>query len=421
MKIGLLYKIPPTTGTETPQRQAAEIRYLMSTLVNLGFEVADIGGLDRLASLVSAGHRLDLVFQDVFGRCESSPDTRVSEFLEMHQIPHTGADAQTCACCADHAGARRCWRQRGLPTGEDPMPKGFRGRRFAVGLLGGNGDAGAFGVVERFSAAACASGAEASSTIRQTGSFAPGVVPRLRQQLCDLARRAYLAMACQGLAQVEIGFAQDQQPKLIEILANPGILPGSATIPGIAQSAGMSYEVLVGEIIHLALRMHADQAERWLRNTYLKDTGSSRGLGVFAGRPFRKGDTVARAAGEVIPFQTEYSIQIDWHRHLDVDAPVRQMNHSCSPNLGVRTSGNGLPVFVALHDIALDEELTWDYAMTEYTHYRRENPDMEFDLDCHCGAPDCRGKFGYYAELPEALKQKYAGYVSDYLLTKRSA
>jgi len=148
------------------------------------------------------------------------------------------------------------------------------------------------------------------------------------------------------------------------------------------------------------------------------DTRSIRGLGVFAGRDFRKGEVVVHATGKVIPFQTEYSIQIDWDRHLNVDSPVRQMNHSCDPNLGVKTNVNGFPRFVALRDIKQEEELTWDYAMTEYTHYKRDNPESEFDLSCHCGAPNCRGKLGYYSELPEEIKQKYAGFVSDYLLTK---
>ena len=37
------------------------------------------------------------------------------------------------------------------------------------------------------------------------------------------------------------------------------------------------------------------------------------------------------------------------------------LNHSCEPNLGLQ----GQIAFVAMRDIAADEELTFDYAMTD--------------------------------------------------------
>lgn len=152
---------------------------------------------------------------------------------------------------------------------------------------------------------------------------------------------------------------------------------------------------------------------------YLKRT-DNRGLGVFAGRPFAKGEIVARATGTEIDCQTEHSFQIGWHRHLEPDPPTRFFNHSCRPNLGVRTNNHGWPEFVALRDIAAGEELTYDYAMTEYRHYERSLPELEFDLTCRCGAARCRGKLGYYSELSEELKEEYAGFISDYLLGAES-
>jgi hypothetical protein len=82
----------------------------------------------------------------------------------------------------------------------------------------------------------------------------------------------------------------------------------------------------------------------------------------------------------------------------------------------VRSDADGWPVFYALRDIEKDEEITFDYAMTEYMHYPRTNPEEDFDLTCFCGSPDCRGRLGYYSELPEDLKEKYQGYISAYLL-----
>lgn len=139
------------------------------------------------------------------------------------------------------------------------------------------------------------------------------------------------------------------------------------------------------------------------------------GLGVYAQRPFRRGDLVFSATGTVLPFQTRYSLQIDWDKHLDTHPPARYLNHSCEPNLGVKTNAQGLPDFYALRDIAKDEEVRYDYAMTEYRHYERSRPEWDFDLTCHCGAAGCRGRFGYYSELPLTLKEKYRGFISDYL------
>ena len=140
------------------------------------------------------------------------------------------------------------------------------------------------------------------------------------------------------------------------------------------------------------------------------------GLGVYAQRPFLRGEFVFGATGAVIPFQTRYSLQIDWDSHLDAHPPARYLNHSCEPNLGVKTNAQGLPDFYALRDIAKDEEVRYDYAMTEYRHYERSRPEWDFDLTCYCGAPTCRGRFGYYAELTPALKEKHRGFLSSYLV-----
>jgi hypothetical protein len=148
----------------------------------------------------------------------------------------------------------------------------------------------------------------------------------------------------------------------------------------------------------------------------IKETRGAIGMGAFAGRSFKKGELVVRATGEVISYQTRHSIQIDWDRHLEPDPPARYLNHSCEPNLGIKTNEHGLPDFTAMRDIEEGEELTWDYAMSEWTHYERSDPALEFDLTCLCGAENCRGKMGYYSELSAEMKEKYKGFISDYLV-----
>jgi uncharacterized protein len=78
---------------------------------------------------------------------------------------------------------------------------------------------------------------------------------------------------------------------------------------------------------------------------------------------------------------------------------MMHLNHSCEPNLGLQ----GQIVYVALRDIAADEELTFDYAM---------NSDEPEEMVCRCGAPTCRGTItGDDWRKPE-LQRKYDGYFS---------
>jgi hypothetical protein len=148
----------------------------------------------------------------------------------------------------------------------------------------------------------------------------------------------------------------------------------------------------------------------------LKETEYHVGYGVYAERDFRRGELVIRATGPVIPYQSMYSIQIDWDRHLEVDPPAKYLNHSCDPNLGVRSCTAKCVELVALRDIKAGDEVTFDYAMTEYRHYPRPNPQDEFDLTCHCGSQNCRGRLGYYSELSDELKVKYRGFTAEYLI-----
>lgn len=143
---------------------------------------------------------------------------------------------------------------------------------------------------------------------------------------------------------------------------------------------------------------------------------TERGRGVFAGRDFAKGELILETMGKFVNHQTEHSLQIDWDLHVEPDAPVRLMNHSCDPSVGVKTNAFGFPDFFAFRDIRKGDEITFDYAMTEYTHYPRDNQALEFSLSCRCGSENCRGKLGYYSELPAELKHKYQGYISDYLM-----
>ena len=81
---------------------------------------------------------------------------------------------------------------------------------------------------------------------------------------------------------------------------------------------------------------------------------------------------------------------------------MMHLNHSCDPNLGIQ----GQIVFVALRDIEKDEELTFDYAMTD---------DEVYEMKCNCGTPHCRGIVTGKDWMRKELQKKYDGYFSWFI------
>ena len=100
------------------------------------------------------------------------------------------------------------------------------------------------------------------------------------------------------------------------------------------------------------------------------------GRGLFATAPLPAGTDVLRPDGPV-------------HE----EGPV---NHACDPNLG--WAGDAL---VTLRDVATDEELVVDYAMSL--------TDAAWFLRCHCPSTRCRQMVeGTDWRIPQ-LQQRYAG------------
>jgi uncharacterized protein len=131
--------------------------------------------------------------------------------------------------------------------------------------------------------------------------------------------------------------------------------------------------------------------------------------------PIRAGETVAAFGGRCISRdelellsagQQRRSIQIDDSLFLAgalEPEPADFVNHSCEPNCGM--SGNAL--VVALRDIEVGDELTYDHAMSDGSDYN--------EFECSCGSTLCRGKVtGHDWMLPE-LQLRYRGQFSPYL------
>ena len=144
------------------------------------------------------------------------------------------------------------------------------------------------------------------------------------------------------------------------------------------------------------------------------------GQGLFAAGPIAKGEVVCVKGGYVFDRQTLQSMP-EWFRAAEIQVaddlfigPLHEhqregsmifSNHSCDPNIGVQ----GQIVFVAMRDIAAGEELTHDWATTD---------DDDYQIDCHCGAANCRQVLTGKDWQRKDLQEKYAGYISSYLAEK---
>jgi uncharacterized protein len=145
------------------------------------------------------------------------------------------------------------------------------------------------------------------------------------------------------------------------------------------------------------------------------------GRGCFAVTPIEAGHVVAAFGGrcltrdefDLLPLQQQArSIQIDEQLFLcgaTEPEPSDFINHSCQPNCGL----HGNSVLVALREIEVGEELTYDYAMSDGSDYD--------EFECKCGTAACRGKVtGHDWMLPE-LQLRYRGNFSPYLAARIAA
>lgn len=140
-------------------------------------------------------------------------------------------------------------------------------------------------------------------------------------------------------------------------------------------------------------------------------------FGLFARQAVAAGELLLVWGGRVVtgaewatlsPQKQEHSVQVEEDLYLVGFEGVPPdagdyINHSCQPNAGLR----GQIAVVAMRSIEPDEEICFDYAMSDGTPYD--------EFTCACGMPACRGQItGSDWQRPE-LQQRYLGYFSPYL------
>jgi SET domain-containing protein len=142
-----------------------------------------------------------------------------------------------------------------------------------------------------------------------------------------------------------------------------------------------------------------------------------KGSGSFVVSKISKGEIVASFGGNVIDQSnlTNYSadrvsrsLQLNKDTYLlsgNVPEPGDMINHSCDPNCGIA----GTSSVQALRDLEIDEELTFDYVMSDSSQYD--------EFICACEKEGCREKVTGMDWQNKDLQTKYRNYFSSYIET----
>lgn len=126
------------------------------------------------------------------------------------------------------------------------------------------------------------------------------------------------------------------------------------------------------------------------------------GKGVYARIPIEARESIFYVTGQLIDFASarnhptgENTFQIGKDEYVYPLYPSRYLNHSCSPNAGLK---DDIQV-IALRQISPGEEITFDYSTTML--------ERDWELACRCGAPNCRGTVRDFDFLPKKLQSHY--------------
>jgi len=135
----------------------------------------------------------------------------------------------------------------------------------------------------------------------------------------------------------------------------------------------------------------------------------AKGEGVFATRSFQVGETVMVGVIDCeLDHNHAHASQVGEKRFVLHGGLITKVNHSCDPNCGIHLNGAGAHDYVARQLITAGQEITFDYAMRNYSI-------EHFAAHCQCGSPRCRDRITGWKDLPAERKADYHGLVAPYL------
>lgn len=127
------------------------------------------------------------------------------------------------------------------------------------------------------------------------------------------------------------------------------------------------------------------------------------GKGLFCKKDINKGENIFKFTGKLINFNQTLEatddfgdpLQIGKNLYVNLEEPMRFINHSCNPNTGIIND----VTLIALRDIQKGEELYFDYSTSMDEDY--------WVMQCMCGEANCRKTIKDFKYLSVQAKQKY--------------
>ena len=93
-----------------------------------------------------------------------------------------------------------------------------------------------------------------------------------------------------------------------------------------------------------------------------------RGEGVSSTKSFSIGEIVMVGVIEKeLKANHSHASQVSASRHVQHGGLISKVNHSCSPSCGISVNASGAHDFIAFRSIDKGEEITFDYAMRNYS------------------------------------------------------
>lgn len=162
----------------------------------------------------------------------------------------------------------------------------------------------------------------------------------------------------------------------------------------------------------------------WVNPKIVISNTKRMGVGSFASAPIARGEVVVIQGGKIIDYksikESNYKVFCDHCFQVENDlliCPILpnkekldgifQVNHSCDPTCGFR----GQIMLIAMRDIQIGEEITYDYAMTDANWGNVTCGDMK----CLCGAKNCRHTITGEDWRRKDLQKKYKGFFSTFI------
>ena len=147
----------------------------------------------------------------------------------------------------------------------------------------------------------------------------------------------------------------------------------------------------------------------------IKIKRSLSGKGLFAKKIIKKGSVLFHFDGKMndsTHADHVMSLQIDEDKFLESTEKFDDfLNHSCNPNCCIDWNTLSL---ISLKDIQKDEELSFNYNISEYNLLCGGN----FSFKCKCGSKNCIREIKGFKYLSLEQKNKIQKFISPFLKNK---